>query len=110
MEFKTCWEELGISPTTDKEIIRRAFADKSSQCHPEEHPEAFKQLHDAYKTALNASRNTSAFIPPAPNPAITREEPLHQAETLDGSERKNTKIPNMEKLIQQGLKRTLLNR
>lgn len=57
MELKTCWEELGISPTTDKKIIRQAYARKSSECHPEEHPEEFRRLHDAYEAALDAAKH-----------------------------------------------------
>ncbi len=57
MKLKTCWEELGISPTTDKKIIRQAYARKSSECHPEEHPEEFRRLHDAYEAALDAAKH-----------------------------------------------------
>lgn len=46
------WNILGIEPTTDKKAIRRAYAAKTKEIHPEEKPEEFKQLHRAYQAAL----------------------------------------------------------
>lgn len=46
------WELLEIEPTTDKKVIRRAYAARSRVIHPEEKPEEFKLLHMAYEAAL----------------------------------------------------------
>ena len=46
------WNILGIEPTTDKKAIRKAYAAKTKEIHPEEKPEEFKQLHEAYQAAL----------------------------------------------------------
>lgn len=46
------WETLGIEPTRDKKIIRRAYAAKTKEIHPEEKPEEFRRLHEAYQAAL----------------------------------------------------------
>lgn len=46
------WKILGIDPTTDKKTIRRAYAAKTREIHPEEKPEEFRQLHEAYQAAL----------------------------------------------------------
>ena len=43
---------LGIEATHEIKVIKRAYAAKSKECHPEEHPEEFQILHDAYKAAL----------------------------------------------------------
>lgn len=48
------WAVLGIEPTTDKRKIKKAYAEAVKTCHPEEHPEAFKQLYEAYQAALNS--------------------------------------------------------
>ena len=37
----TCFTVLGIEPTTEKKTIKRAYAAKSREFHPEEHPEEF---------------------------------------------------------------------
>lgn len=46
------WKILGIEPTIDKKAIRRAYAERTREVHPEEKPEEFKQLHEAYQAAL----------------------------------------------------------
>ena len=51
--METMWDILGIAPTTDKIAIRKAYAEKCRQCHPEESPEEFKQLRHAYENALS---------------------------------------------------------
>lgn len=50
--MKNCWDILGIGPTTDKKTIKRAYAAKTREIHPEEKPEEFKQLYEAYQAAL----------------------------------------------------------
>lgn len=46
------WEVLGIAPTADKRAIRAAYAVLAKQCHPEEDPQGFKTLHEAYQAAM----------------------------------------------------------
>ena len=50
------WEVLGIAPTTDKAAIRHAYAQKTRTCHPEEDPEGFDALHQAFTAAMRAAR------------------------------------------------------
>ncbi len=52
------WELLGISPTKDIRAIKRAYAEKLRLHHPEDDPEGFQNLHEAYRAALEyAGRN-----------------------------------------------------
>ena len=46
------WNTLGIEPTTDKKAIRKAYAAKTKVIHPEDAPEEFRRLHEAYQAAL----------------------------------------------------------
>src|SRR6266568_8046228 len=46
------WEELGISPTTDSGVIRKAYAGRLKQNKPEDDQEGFKRLRAAYEIAL----------------------------------------------------------
>lgn len=48
------WAVLGIEPTTDKRKIKKAYAEAVKTCHPEEHPEEFKRLYEAYQAALSS--------------------------------------------------------
>ena len=38
------WAVLGIDPTRDQQKIRRAYAQRSRECHPEEHLQEFQEL------------------------------------------------------------------
>ena len=51
-----CFEVLGIERTDEVKKIKRAYAAKAKECHPEEYPEEFQILHDAYEEALSTAR------------------------------------------------------
>jgi tetratricopeptide (TPR) repeat protein len=53
-----CWEILGIKETTDSEKIRAAYLEKLPSVHPEEDPEGFRELREAYETALHANETS----------------------------------------------------
>lgn len=60
------WELLGIPPTSEIAKIKSAYARQAKLCHPEEHPEEFKQLQKAYKTALQMAKSgvwTAGMLP-----------------------------------------------
>ena len=66
-----CFTILGIEPTTEKKTIKRAYAAMSREFHPEEHPEEFQRIHDAYEEALawaerNAGRGEEPQMPEEP--------------------------------------------
>lgn len=65
MSHLNIWNELGISPTKNVREIKKAYAAKSKLVHPEEHPEEFQKLHDAYKAALDIANSNVSFSPPA---------------------------------------------
>lgn len=46
------WKILKIEPTTDKKLIKRAYAKQSKEVHPEENPKEFQLLYEAYHMAL----------------------------------------------------------
>ena len=54
------FELLGIEPTRDVAEIRRAYAEKSKSCHPEDDPEGFQALYSAYQWALARAKRTTA--------------------------------------------------
>ena len=46
------WKILAIEPTTDTKDIKRAYATQAALHHPEDEPEAFQTLREAYQQAL----------------------------------------------------------
>ena len=46
------WSVLGIEPTDDIRAIKRAYTALAHKISPEDEPEKFREIHDAYKSAL----------------------------------------------------------
>lgn len=49
------WDVLGLEEGAEARVIRRAYAQKLREVHPEDHPEHFKQIRAAYE-ALTEGR------------------------------------------------------
>lgn len=56
------WEILGIDRTTDLKEIKRAYARRAKQWHPEEYPEEFQRLQNAYRWAMAYARSGKSDI------------------------------------------------
>lgn len=50
------WAVLGIEPTEEVKAIKRAYARKLKECHPEENPEGFQLLRQSYESALEEAK------------------------------------------------------
>ena len=50
--MESCWDILGIEKTKDKLEIKKAYAKLARTISPEDDPEGFQRIHDAYKQAL----------------------------------------------------------
>lgn len=49
-EFESLFAILGLAPTTDLKAIRKAYSKMSAKYHPEENPEEWKKIHNAFKS------------------------------------------------------------
>jgi hypothetical protein len=67
--MENIWTVLGLDPTEDVSAIKRAYAEKAKTCHPEEDPEGFLQLRQAYQTALAYAEGTEE------EPGVSLAEP-----------------------------------
>lgn len=59
------FEILEIEPTEDKKKIKKAYASLARKYHPEEQPEKWKEIHDAYTMAMriaDGEENVSFFL------------------------------------------------
>lgn len=50
------WERLGIDETENISQIKAAYAAKAKECHPEEHPDEYRMLQQAYKSAVQYAK------------------------------------------------------
>lgn len=50
--MKDCWQVLGLEYGVDKKAIKSAYAKRLKKTRPDENPDGFKALHDAYQSAL----------------------------------------------------------
>lgn len=55
--MKNCFQVLGIQETTDQRAIKKAYAVLARKYHPEEDPEEFKRIHQAYEEALEYAKS-----------------------------------------------------
>lgn len=85
MMNETIWQILKTKETTDKKAIRRAYAKEARNCHPEEKPEEFCRLYDAYQQALEYAgqadqlqKSLGDSIPVESRPMSSQDESVTQ--------------------------------
>ena len=75
LEFREAFEILEIEPTDDKKKIKIAYSKMLKKYHPEEFPEMFMKINEAYRVALEFEKfdfdeinfiNTIDFFTPSP--------------------------------------------
>ena len=99
------WEILGIEPTDDKTAIKRAYTKLAHDTNPEDDPEGYAKLHEAYRAALDyAAGRVVEVVDPVVSDGVsdgvsagvkrsefdfTSVNDMDQAEALDPTELKN---------------------
>lgn len=79
------WEELGIERTDNAREIKRAYAAKLKLVHPEEHPEEFQKLHEAYKSALDIAKNQANMPKRQAVPVVEKREKPSVADNAEAT-------------------------
>ena len=98
-----CWKILGIEATDQIKEIKRAYAKRSKEIHPEDHPEEFMQLHNAYEQAMAFAKHEekqSSFIPSD----IIKVSPVETNEDASNDFDFNTIFKQSEHLQKQQIK------
>lgn len=72
------WEFLGISPTMDVKVIKRAYAKKLRGAHPEDDIAAFQALQEAYQAALKEAQYLSTV-------AVEDDDTINNATNIDNA-------------------------
>jgi hypothetical protein len=58
----TIWETLGIEPTTDESVIRRAYARELKQHRPDQDPQGYQQLREAFDAAKEYAKGEMIWL------------------------------------------------
>ena len=66
------WEILGIEPTKDIRTIKKAYAALAKKYNPEEYPDEFRRIHDAYKSACAYAKDNT----------LRKETPIREKESV----------------------------
>ena len=90
----TCWQTLGIAPTSDEAAIKQAYAARIREHRPDRDPEGFRAVRAAYEEALRLRayirphhekkmqrRRAAEAAPDAASAAMTDQSPPAAAET-----------------------------
>ncbi len=93
MRIDEAFDILGIEITKDKKKIKATFAKKVRECHPEEDEAGWKNLYDAYGTAMNYAKNGAVYAQPLQQEEKTQQE-------INTQQERNAQ-PKMEPEIQK---------
>ena len=92
------WETLGIEPTTDVKLIRRRYAELVRIYHPEDQPEIYQEIVEAYQEALTYARSRKMRPENSLRKASPPQESVKSEEEFNG--RPNSNL-NFETLTEE---------
>ncbi len=90
------WEILGIEPTDDIKAIKSAYAKLARQYNPEEHPDEFRRVFDAYKSACDYAKMRRRSSSPKNDTVTEKPAPEKESGLSFGSVDTNKKPPSDE--------------
>lgn len=81
------WETLGIEPTTDVKLIRSRYAELVRLYHPEDQPEIYQEIVEAYQKALTYARSRNT----RPENSLRKASDSQEATELEEEANEKTK-------------------
>lgn len=91
MNTRSVFQILDIEPTDDKKVIKKAYANLVKKYHPEEQPEKWKEIHDAYETALKMADRGQRAIPIF---SVSDADLLKKTEAQQKDKQQNNRLQN----------------
>lgn len=96
---QSCWEILGIDPTDDQEIIRNAYRNKLPLYHPENDPQGFKNLRQAYEEAKKGIQPAFSPISALTTPEQAQPQNNQQDENASEETQVHPEQPAIDQLM-----------
>ena len=78
MDKLTAYQLLGLDSNASTEEVKEAYARLSKEYHPEENPEEFQQLHEAYVTLTRGGRRANRAMVVESSPIEKKASPEMQ--------------------------------
>ena len=89
------WETLGIEPTTDVKLIRRRYAELVRLYHPEDQPEIYQEIVEAYQEALTYARSRKTRLENSLRKASDSQEATELEEEANGKSNSSFNFENL---------------
>ena len=89
------WETLGIEPTTDVKLIRRRYAELVRLYHPEDQPEIYQDIVEAYQEALTYARSRKTRLENSLRKASDSQKATELEEEANGKPNSSLNFENL---------------
>ena len=89
------WETLGIEPTTDVKLIRRRYAELVRLYHPEDQPEIYQEIVEAYQKALTYARSRKTRLENSLRKASDSQKATELEEEANGKPNSSLNFENL---------------
>ena len=89
------WETLGIEPTTDVKLIRRRYAELVRLYHPEDQPEIYQEIVEAYQEALTYARSRKTRLENSLRKASDSQKATELEEEANGKPNSSLNFENL---------------
>ena len=102
-----CWEVLGLEPTEDVKLIKKAYAAKLKKCRPDQDPIGFQKLRESFdfakQLAQNGQHGRQFDVIPETDVELDSNSPIENMEVVESSFNASQDDPIPERDIFQDL-------
>ena len=109
MTRSKAYEVLGLESSASIEAIKAAYAELSKKYHPEENPEEFQEIHEAYVTLTRSTRFHNRVFKNIHTRATIEERFIQDSILEKSNEEENFDFSNVDHAKQEEYERKLQN-